>query len=72
MMSTKCSPSYLTSGCWSPTRPGVFFTTRADGVLDIWDYFYRQSEVAYSQKVRLDPLSPPHTHFSEQNTFDRS
>lgn len=22
-----------------------------DGVLDIWDYFYRQNEVAYSHKV---------------------
>ena len=32
----------------SDCRPGVFFVTRADGVLDIWDYFYRQNEVAYS------------------------
>ena len=22
-----------------------------DGVVDIWDYFYRQNEVAYSHKV---------------------
>lgn len=25
--------------------------TRMDGVVDIWDYFYRQNEVAYSHKV---------------------
>ncbi|CAM9744463.1 unnamed protein product [Ascophyllum nodosum] len=43
--------AYLTSGCFSPTRAGVFFVTRMDGVLDIWDYFYRQNEVAYSHKV---------------------
>ena len=30
---------------------GVFFVTRMDGVVDIWDYFYRQNEVAYSHKV---------------------
>lgn len=43
--------AYLTSGCFSPTRAGVFFVTRMDGVMDIWDHFYRQNEVAYSHKV---------------------
>ena len=43
--------SYLTAGCWSPSRAGVFFVTRMDGVIDIWDYFYRQNEVAYTHKV---------------------
>jgi dynein intermediate chain 2 len=51
IMTTKYHSSYLTSGCWSPTRAGVFFVTRMDGVVDIWDYFYRQNEVAYSHKV---------------------
>ena len=51
IMTTKYHSSYLTSGCWSPTRAGVFFVTRMDGVIDIWDYFYRQNEVAYSHKV---------------------
>lgn len=51
IMTTKYHSSYLTSGSWSPTRAGVFFVTRMDGVVDIWDYFYRQNEVAYSHKV---------------------
>lgn len=51
IMNTKYHSSYLTSGCWSPTRAGVFYVTRMDGVVDIWDYFYRQNEVAYSHKV---------------------
>jgi dynein intermediate chain 2, axonemal len=25
----------------SPTRAGVFFVTRMDGVVDVWDYYYR-------------------------------
>lgn len=36
IMTTKYHSSYLTAGCWSPTRPGVFFVTRMDGVVDIW------------------------------------
>ena len=51
IMTTKYHPAYLTSGCWSPTRPGVFYVTRMDGVVDVWDYFYRQNEVAYSHKI---------------------
>lgn len=52
IMTTKYCKSYLTGGCWSPTRAGVFFTTRMDGVVDIWDYYHRQNAVAYSHKVR--------------------
>lgn len=51
IMTTKYHSSYLTAGCWSPSRAGVFYVTRMDGVLDIWDYFYRQNEVAYTHKV---------------------
>jgi dynein intermediate chain 2 len=57
IMTTKYHSSYLMSGCWSPTRAGVFFVTRMDGVVDIWDYFYRQNEVAYSHKVGDSLLS---------------
>jgi hypothetical protein len=49
--------SYLTGGCWSPTRAGVFFTTRMDGVVDIWDYYHRQNAVAYSHKVHYSVAS---------------
>lgn len=47
----------MTSGCWSPTRCGLFFLTRMDGFLDVWDFFYRQNEVAYSQKISDSPLT---------------
>jgi len=51
IMATKYHSAYITSGCWSPTRAGVFFVARTDGVVDIWDYFYRQNDMAYSHKV---------------------
>ena len=28
-----------------------------DGFLDVWDFFYRQNEVAYSQKISDSPLT---------------
>ena len=62
IIATRYHSAYLTSGCWSPTRPGVFYVTRDDGVLDIWDYFYRQNEVAYSHKVTDGPLSSIAVH----------
>ncbi len=30
---------------------GVFFTTKADGTLDIWDYYSKQNDPIFSTKV---------------------
>ena len=51
VMTTRYHASYLNGGTWSPTRPGVFFTVRMDGVLDVWDYFYKQNDPALSVQV---------------------
>lgn len=56
-MQTRYHSAYLTNGCWSPTRCGVFFLTRIDGFIDVWDFFYKQNEVAYSQKISDYPLT---------------
>ncbi len=57
IITTRHHNSYLTGGCWSPTRAGVFYVTRADGVLDVWDISHNQNEVAYSHKVSDVALS---------------
>jgi len=57
IMTTKYISSRVTSGRWSPTRPGVFVVTRSDGSLDVWDYFSKQNEVALSHKVSDVALS---------------
>ena len=41
IMQTRYHQAYLTDGCWSKTRAGVFFLTRMDGWLDVWDFYYR-------------------------------
>jgi len=56
IMTTKYHASYLTDGCWSPTRPGVFFTTKMDGTLDIWDYFFKQNDPTFTLQVTDMPL----------------
>ncbi|KAJ2998119.1 Dynein intermediate chain 2, axonemal [Globomyces sp. JEL0801] len=56
IMSTKYSMSYLTDGCWSPTRPSVFFTAKMDGSFDIWDYIFKQVEPTHTVQVCNSPL----------------
>ena len=34
----------LTAGCWSPSRPGVLYVARADGVIEAWDFLDRSHE----------------------------
>lgn len=57
ILTTRYERSYLTAGCWSPTRPGVFYTTKLDGTMDVWDFFYKQNDPVYSTKVGESGLS---------------
>ena len=43
VMTTRYHSHYITAGCWSPTRPGVFFTAKDDGQMDIWDFAFKQN-----------------------------
>ena len=57
IITTKYHTSYLTGGCWSPTRAGVFYVTRSDGIVDVWDMSHNQNKAAYSHKVSDAALS---------------
>ncbi|XP_028284097.1 dynein intermediate chain 2, axonemal, partial [Parambassis ranga] len=56
IMWTKYQMSYLMDACWSPVRPSVFFTVKMDGVLDVWDILFKQSDPTLSVKVCDSPL----------------
>ncbi|XP_054613747.1 dynein axonemal intermediate chain 2-like [Dunckerocampus dactyliophorus] len=62
IMWTKYQMSYLTDACWSPVRPSVFFTVKMDGVLDIWDILFKQSNPTLSVKVCDDALCSLRAH----------
>ena len=56
--------SYMTDGCWSPVRPAVFFTTKMDGTLDVWDYLFKQNDPTLSiQVIKLDPITSLPTQY---------
>lgn len=57
IMWTSSYTENLTDGCWSPTRPSVFFTARQDGVLDAWDILYQQKAPILSIKVCDDAVN---------------
>ncbi|KAL9185252.1 hypothetical protein ACHAXT_003029 [Thalassiosira profunda] len=57
IFATRPHSSYLTGGCWSPTRAGVFYVTRSDGVVDVWDISQNMNDVTYSHKVTDAALS---------------
>ena len=51
IMTTKYHGTYLTGGTWSPSRPGVFFTIKMNGEMDVWDYYYKQNDPTLTVKV---------------------
>jgi len=56
IMTSKFFKNYVLDASWSPTRPGVFVTTKMDGTLDVWDYFYKQNDPTLSLQVDGDGL----------------
>lgn len=56
IMWTRYQMSFLTDACWSPVRPSVFFTTKMNGMLDVWDVLFKQNDPTLSLKVCDEPL----------------
>ena len=57
IVTTKYYNVSLVTGKWSPSRPGVFFTARTDGIVDVWDMFYKQNDPVLSINVSTTSLS---------------
>ena len=53
LTSISSGPS-MTDGVWSPIRPGVFFISRADGNVDVWDV----CDTSYAPTVTISVCSP--------------
>lgn len=62
IMWTSFHKARLTDGAWSPTRLSVFFTTRSDGTLDVWDILQQQKQACLSVKVCDESLTCLKTH----------
>jgi len=55
-----------TCGAFSPTRPGVIFITKSNGLADIWD-FYDQSN---KPSIQMNLGSQAITYFKFQHKFE--
>lgn len=56
LLTTKFSSPYLTDGCWSPVRPSVFYTTKVDGTIDVWDMLFKQNAPTLTFQVCNSPI----------------
>ena len=67
LISSKFFKSYMLDAAWSPTRPGVFVSTKMDGTLDVWDIFHKQHDPTLSLQVDSDGLKS--VRFQEQGSL---
>ncbi|OUM60331.1 hypothetical protein PIROE2DRAFT_46349, partial [Piromyces sp. E2] len=51
LLTSPLSTVNLTSGEWSPTRPGVFFIGKRDGTIEIWDLIDRSNAATSCQNI---------------------
>ncbi|CAM9970326.1 unnamed protein product, partial [Laminaria digitata] len=49
VFSSPMAANYLTTGRWSPTRPGMLFLGKVDGSMDVWDF----TDSSYTPSVTL-------------------
>ncbi|CAF3700183.1 unnamed protein product [Rotaria sp. Silwood1] len=56
IMWTKPSMHAITDAQWSPIRSSIFYTTKMDGTLDVWDILFKQNEPTLSLQVVDEPL----------------
>ncbi|CAK4624064.1 hypothetical protein LEN26_006346 [Aphanomyces euteiches] len=47
----------LTCGCFSPTRPGVIYIGKADGVLEVWDLLDQSHRPSFSSSIAACSLT---------------
>ncbi|KAA6381888.1 MAG: putative Dynein intermediate chain 3, ciliary, partial [Streblomastix strix] len=57
---TPFDTTYMSTGCWSPSRAALFFTAKKDGTLDAWDMLTQQRllnlQVTENRKIGLIAL----------------
>ena len=53
----KPSAARLTGGGWSPTKISVFFTTRVDGYVEVWDFLHNHQVPILNIKVADSALN---------------
>jgi len=61
--------TYLTMGCWSPTRPGVIITAREDGMIEVWDLLDRSHEASMVSTVSSSSITSLKFYESSSSSY---
>jgi dynein intermediate chain 2 len=51
LVSTPYQTSQLTAGCWSPSKPGVYWTGSNDGCVQVWDVLQNRKDAQVVARV---------------------
>jgi len=57
VFSSPMAESILTTGRWSPSRPGIIVTARADGTIDVWDLLDQGHRASLNHSTGSDPIT---------------
>ncbi|KND04124.1 uncharacterized protein SPPG_01562 [Spizellomyces punctatus DAOM BR117] len=57
LLSSAPTSSYVICGRWSPTRPGVFYISKADGTIEVWDLLDRSHSASSVQNISGSAIS---------------
>ncbi|XP_013408046.1 WD repeat-containing protein 63 [Lingula anatina] len=57
ILSSSASTKHLTAAHWSPSRAGVFYVTREDGSIEVWDLLDKTHEPSLVQSISSAPIT---------------
>jgi len=70
IFSSHFADTYLSTGCWSPTRPAVIYTAKVDGTLEVWDLLDRSHEASMLATITSSQITSmvfwPETNKTQQ------
>jgi hypothetical protein len=72
LLSSSATTSYVVSGLWSLTRPGVFYISKSDGSIEIWDLMDQSHSPSSIQSVSSRAISYMEIHQSPVSAKSRS
>ncbi|XP_034559103.1 WD repeat-containing protein 63 isoform X2 [Notolabrus celidotus] len=71
IIQSQSSETMYTVGCWSLSRPAVFFTGKEDGSVEVWNLLEKASEpvqvYAHVTKARITSIKPSSTTINKQH-----
>lgn len=57
ILQSSANPVKMTAGHWSPSRPSVFYISKNDGSVDVWDLLDKTHEPTLTQSVSPAPIT---------------